>query len=566
MSRRLRPASAYQHPRAPIRLLANYSRAKLRAAFRTALRLPRRLFDAKKGADLIRSGRIGSIQSMVDWAHYREAMRVPAGKLAEVWVQGAQIGTKRINRAFGNKGAQVRFKRGNVFTKDYGDQFNFDRFNSNTVRRIRDYQDKLIAEMEAEARDTIDRTVLSGVRAGRTAEEIAGDIRAVGGLTERQAAAVVNYRNMLRAMDANALTRALASPQDKSALQRAIDSGTPLTADQIDAMTDRYREAYLDYRAATIAQTESVRAASLGLEDSYTQAVARGAMPADAVRRHWQVALDEATCEVCLSIPDLNPEGVALGEAFNSAQGPVFAPPVHVNCRCSLELVTDLDKLPEESDITGPEGAYATAEAGIYAADQVAAKAVKRDWVDASPWQSADDLRDMMAAAKENQDALAEVAGLAAREAGAEFKNPGVKMNMERITQKIADRGGRPGAVTDIVRGGFMVSDPTQPDRIIQRLGEDFQVIDEGWKVTPAGYFDRTALVRFKDGTIGEIQFWEPSLFKAKMDRGHALYEEWRKLPPDSPRAEALEKEMAQLYGDTVRGMSPDWKAVYGSV
>jgi hypothetical protein len=111
-------------------------------------------------------------------------------------------------------------------------------------------------------------------------------------------------------------------------------------------MTEAYERAYLDYRAMTIARTEATRAASMGLLDSYRQAVERGVMPAAAVTKHWRIALDERACQHCLSVVRLNPDGVALDAMFQSDEGPVDAPGLHPQCRCNLELVTDLDLVP----------------------------------------------------------------------------------------------------------------------------------------------------------------------------------------------------------------------------
>ncbi len=120
----------------------------------------------------------------------------------------------------------------------------------------------------------------------------------------------------------------------------------------IDAAVTNYIENYLDYRAATIAQTESVRASNAGLQDAYRQAIARGALPSDAVTQHWKVALDERTCPVCRSIPDLNPDGIRIEQPFISIGGPFTVPPdPHPNCRCSLEIVTDLAKVPDDAQL-----------------------------------------------------------------------------------------------------------------------------------------------------------------------------------------------------------------------
>lgn len=305
MAKRLRPALAYQHPRAPIRVLADEARPKLRRGFKEALRLPGSLFDKAKAAYLIRAGRLPEVGTMVDWDHYREAMRAPLGAVADVWTEGGKIGSARINRAFATKGQAVRFRKAVadgtygavlILEKDFADQFSYDRFDPQTQERIRAYQDAFITGLENDARSMIDAILIADLRAGMTAEEIADDIVNLIGLTDRQAVAVANYRRMVEGLDPAALSRQLAGTADGARLRAAIDAGQPLDEAAVDAMVERYRQATLDYRAQMIAQTEATRAASLGLQDSYQQAIDRGAIPAEAITQHWEVDMDEHTC------------------------------------------------------------------------------------------------------------------------------------------------------------------------------------------------------------------------------------------------------------------------------
>lgn len=78
------------------------------------------------------------------------------------------------------------------------------------------------------------------------------------------------------------------------------------------------------------------------------------------------------------------------------------------------------------------------------------------------------------------------------------------------------------------------------------------------------GYFDRKVMVQFADGTIGEVQIWEPSLLKAKMEQGgHELYTAARDLPP-GPEKAALEKKMEDLYYPLLDALDPSWGATVG--
>jgi len=50
------------------------------------------------------------------------------------------------------------------------------------------------------------------------------------------------------------------------------------------------------------------------------------------------------------------------------------------------------------------------------------------------------------------------------------------------------------------------------------------------------GYVNRKVLVRFEDGTIGEIQLWAPHMPTAKDGEGHALYKRIRATISARPR------------------------------
>lgn len=384
--KRIRPARHYQPPDAPIRRLADAGIPPIARALKTTLTVAARLFDGAKAEYLLQNGRYREVAGIINWAHADEAMRRPMTMLGELWLMAGELGERKLNGSFRAHRRVVRFKKQNahpeerqgagvltadaprgsastvwilehesvlaslVIEKDQADLFNFDRFDPVTQTHIRAFQDALIAQLGVDARVTIEETILAGLRAGRTPAEMVQQIRAVIGLTDRQAAAVLRFRQMLLENNPQALTRSLFAVRDKAAFYEAVGAGKILDTASIDRMVDRYRDNYLDHRALTIATTEATRAASLGLQDSYQQAVTRGVLPNAAVRQYWLLDLDERTCDHCISVVDMNPDGVALGEPFQSDHGPVEGPGLHPNCRCSIELVTNLDLVPDDYD------------------------------------------------------------------------------------------------------------------------------------------------------------------------------------------------------------------------
>lgn len=339
MPRYIRPARHWQDPKSPIRVAADEAIPVLTRRFAAVLKSAKRLLDAGRTAELISAGLYTEVWRTIDWNHQNQAMREPMGLLGDLWMRCAQVGAMQINGKLAAAGLRVR--AGQIVQKDNTDFYAFDRFNPQTQAAIRAYQDELIRELGQSSRDAIEQTVLASLRAGEGPDEIAEDIRAVIGLTRQQAAAVLRFRAELKALDASSLDRVLLSAADKALVRGFIAAGQPIDAETLALLTDNYERAYVNYRARTIATTEATRASSMGLVDSYRQADARGLIPASAVTKHWRVTLDERLCPICLGIIDKYRDGVPLNAPF----GQYDAPPAHVGCRCSVELVTDLDQL-----------------------------------------------------------------------------------------------------------------------------------------------------------------------------------------------------------------------------
>lgn len=168
------------------------------------------------------------------------------------------------------------------------------------------------------------------------------------------------------------------------------------------------------------------------------------------------------------------------------------------------------------------------------------------------------DMDELYAAAPTRQAELTAAGEDIAGKVGVEFKAAKIK---DRATaeQKMARKGYRSTAqLTDVVRGGFIVDTPTKADLVVDELARRFEVLDEGWGAARGGYIDRKVLVRFPDGTVGEIQLWEPHMLSAKSAGGHALYERWR-VSADNAEKVALTEEMRKLYSAASREAGSDW-------
>jgi len=221
------------------------------------------------------------------------------------------------------------------------------------------------------------------------------------------------------------------------------------------------------------------------------------------------------------------------------------------------------------------ENAQADYKPGVVAKGADKVDALKKPWAEQSPIKKKEDL--WGPGSIKNQESLVKVAAPLAEKLGLLFVDPGIKGGSEkgkaRIQEKIDEgkkTGKGPNRINDGVRAGFNITDPAQADKIAEEMSKHFEVGDEGWVVTDAGYFDRKLMVRFPDGQVGEVQIWHPELLNAKENQGHIMYEDWRTLrkkvttgeiPEDvgKEKMNALENDMKLLYGQVHKKMNHDW-------
>lgn len=220
--------------------------------------------------------------------------------------------------------------------------FAFDTLNPATVDFIRNYELNLIRQVSEGTREAIRnklrRDIVAGVNPRRTAKEVGETV----GLTARQELAIQNYRRALEELDPQALERQLRDRRFDGSIRRAINSGRPLTRQQIERMVARYRERFIRYRATTIARTESMRAVTVGQRSAVRQMLASGAIDDSRVRRFWVPTYDGRTRDSHREIPGLNEEGVKMDEPYVTPLGPLMFPrdpngtgDNTINCRCT---------------------------------------------------------------------------------------------------------------------------------------------------------------------------------------------------------------------------------------
>lgn len=178
--------------------------------------------------------------------------------------------------------------------------------------------------------------------------------------------------------------------------------------------------------------------------------------------------------------------------------------------------------------------------------------------------QPFDTVDDLLRVAEVNHRALNDAASEAAQRAGLEHSPAPLKAR-DSIERKLNDKyAGQPRKITDVSRTGVTAPSIEAAEAFVENLAARFHLIDEGWVVTPAGYFDRKLTVVFDDGQLGEIQVWPPGLREAKSNGGHALYRTWRdQTQPQAIRDKALE-DMRALYAEARSGLDASFAEKLG--
>lgn len=159
---------------------------------------------------------------------------------------------------------------------------------------------RFVTRVGEETRTAIRAAIVEGVRGGASPAQVAKQIRAVVGLTERQARAVENFRR-------------------KGATLQQIE---------------RYTARLLKQRATTIARTETIAAANAGQQAAWQAAQRAGLLPLD-MKRTWITTPDDRLCPQCQAVGG---QVVGIDEPFRTPLGAVMNPPLHPNCRCAVAL------------------------------------------------------------------------------------------------------------------------------------------------------------------------------------------------------------------------------------
>lgn len=310
----------------PILALAAKMEGKLRAAFLRAVQALKDSVTTEALAEAIRTGSVD--QAIAILGIDSKFVNALNGKGQEANIQSFR---SAIQEVFAEGAATAA----EMLPKSVGINLSFNLMNPETVSFLEKYSFSLIQQISDATRESVREVLMRSFREGGHPYEQARTIKGFIGLTSFQAKAVENYRDGLGSVNTlnRTLDRALRDGRFDSTIRRAVRTNTGLSQDQIDKMTERYQARFLQYRAQTVARTESIRASVKGQRALWKQAVQQGLLKS-TVKRVWISSGDSATCEIC---DDLDGQQAGIDEEFDD--GIMDPPDPHSDCRCTVALV-----------------------------------------------------------------------------------------------------------------------------------------------------------------------------------------------------------------------------------
>jgi len=225
--------------------------------------------------------------------------------------------------------------------------FAFDQVNHKAVTAMKSASLRLVTGLTSGQRGAVKSALVQGVTVGMNPVSAARLLRGSIGLTETQQGYVNNFQTSLQAGNKSALDYVLRDKRYDPTIVGAADAGTVLTDEQIAAMTDRYANNWLNFRADTIARTESLSAVHAGNQQGWDQALVQAqSSPAAAsispqLEREWVTAEDERVRD---SHAEMDGQVVGQDEPFVSGDGnelmypgdPSAPPEEVIRCRCAV--------------------------------------------------------------------------------------------------------------------------------------------------------------------------------------------------------------------------------------
>jgi uncharacterized protein with gpF-like domain len=217
----------------------------------------------------------------------------------------------------------------------------FDPTNTRATQLMQNASLDFIKGFAQAQQESVRQAVSRSFSTGDSIDAAARSFRNALGLTAKQEQAVENYRVALENNRRDALTRALRDRRFDSTVEDAVDTGAPLSEQQIARMTDRYRERMVAYRGDTIARTEALSTVNEAKHEAMLQAVEQADLDTERLIRVWHSTRDKRTRD---THREMNGQEVGIDEPFESPSGAQLmypgddslgaGPEEIISCRC----------------------------------------------------------------------------------------------------------------------------------------------------------------------------------------------------------------------------------------
>lgn len=240
----------------------------------------------------------------------------------------------------------------------------FDPGNPRAAGWLRERSSSVITEIVEDQRTAVREALSAGMEAGRNPRTVALDVtgrvdkatgsRAGGviGLTSQQAQFVENARLQLLSGDPAEmrayLARKLRDRRFDGIVRKAIATGRPVAAADVQRIVGRYSDRMVAYRGEVIARTEALTALSQAQVEGMEQLVEAGEFRRDQITKTWRAAGDGRTRDTHAA---MNGQTVGMDGTFTSPSGARLRYPRDtrapasetVQCRCRLNMAISFD-------------------------------------------------------------------------------------------------------------------------------------------------------------------------------------------------------------------------------
>lgn len=208
-------------------------------------------------------------------------------------------------------------------------------------------------------RDFLQRGLASGENPRTVALDLVGRVSAASrartggviGLHSTQEQWLASYAADLGSTDPVALRslldRGLRDKRFDAAVLKAIREGRGLPSDTQVKMRTAYATKALKWRADNVSRTETLRALGAAQVEAYQQAIDKGHLDKTLVRRFWQTAGDERVRPTHRLIPEMNKDGRAWDEPFQTPDGPSMHAPHDKDPQCRCKEMVRIDFLAQ---------------------------------------------------------------------------------------------------------------------------------------------------------------------------------------------------------------------------